>query len=207
MTELKLASSRWNLLRLIYSIPMWLIFQLCIFLPLVLLGWVLVPIAAACRAYKMTDLNIEKPADGPIFHFTWPFMWLWDNEGDGIANLNYKVYPTMFQQIIYWSCSRNPVNNLRYVPYLALKIAPEEVRFCGSYETAMSYESGRHYPYWSFTWQGAYSNIRIQYRSPITDKLTEFWWGWKLWPQDTHGLKPGSFRYISAGFALQWRSM
>jgi hypothetical protein len=202
-----LSSSKLNLFRLVYAVPMWLAFEFLVFLPLVLLGWVLVPIAALMRAYQLTDPNLEKPNDGPIYHFIWPFMWVFDNDGDGIANCNYKRFNSLFKQIIYWSCIRNPVNNLRFAPVLGLKIEPAEVRFTGSFETAQSYESGRHYPYWFFAWQGAYSCIRVQYRSPLTDTMQEFWCGWKIWPQDVHGIKPGSFRSKAAGFAFQWRSL
>lgn len=205
--------------RLIYAIPTWILFEL-LNIPLMLLGWILVPLAAACGAYEKTDDNPTKPDDGPIYHFTWPFMFLWDNYGDGIANTNYWKAPNLFLQIIYWSCLRNPTNNLRIVPYLSCKINPLNVRFIGSFGNCTSFEDwirlftpmhdpseeqisiakyDTKVPQWFFCWQGIYSNFYWQYM--LNGNLRRFWIGWKIFPTDIYGVT--EYRKFGAGFALQ----
>jgi hypothetical protein len=183
------------MIRLIYAIPMWLSF-ITLRTVLIALGWVLVPIAAFFRAYEMTDLNLTKPDDGPIYHFTWRIMWLWDNRDDGIANRNYFSHKSMFLQIIHWAAIRNPVNNLRLVKILSFKIDPTRVRFKGS-DTVAVFRGGA--PNWYFCWHGAYSCFYYLGES------REFLIGWKIRPKDMYGVPIDSYRFNSTGFGLQWK--
>lgn len=160
-------------------------------------GLILVPIAAICKAYKMTDLNLSKPNDGPIYHFTWPIMFLWDNWEDGIANQNYKKFKSQFMRIFYWSCIRNPVNNLRIVLYLSCKIKPAKVKFVGSLKTITLYDSP--IKQWFYAWCGIYSTFYWQFN--LLNKRYRFWVGWKIYPTDRYGVTP--YRQPGAGFTLQ----
>jgi hypothetical protein len=181
----------------------------------------MVPLAALCGAYVKTDDNLYKPADGPIYHFTWPIMFIWDNFEDGIANKNYYVAPNMFLQIVYWSCLRNPANNLRIVPYLSLMINRDKVHFIGSLGNSdyfrkmifskniapnMAYDILHDYdteiPHWFFAWQGIYSNFYWHFH--LFGKLRRFWIGWKIYPTDIVG-GPYGYRDKGAGFALQFK--
>lgn len=204
--------------RLLYAIPSWLIFIFVIDLPLIILGWIVVPIAAACGAY---DWKLEPNDDNVSFkktsHFTWKFMWLWDNFEDGISNATYWQAPNKFLQIVYWSCLRNPVNNLRLVPYLKVQIEPLKVRFIGAFCSATNAQQVRwaqehigrtildHYdtpiPQWFFAWQGIYSCWYWQFN--LFGKLRRFWVGWKIYPTDIFGVT--EYRRKGAGFALQWK--
>ena len=209
--------------RLIYSIPIW-IFFLVLTTILNIIGWIVVPIAALCKAYVKTDDNLSKPNDGPIYHFTWKFMKLWDNWEDGIANRNYYKAPNMFLQIVYWSCLRNPTNNLRAVPVLSLKINPEKVRFTGSitvyedklgncmegspYDNAFkadTYLYDTKIPQWFYCWCGLYSNFYWQFN--LFGKLRRFWIGHKIMPRDIYGIPEASHRYKLAGFAIQFKAV
>jgi hypothetical protein len=204
--------------RLIYAIPSWILFE-CISIPLMLLGWIVVPVAAICGAYVKTDDNLAKPNDGPIYHFTWKWMYIWDNWEDGIANQNYKKFDSMFMRIVYWSCLRNPTNNLRTVPYISCKIDMEGIGFFGSFwdyepddratelqlhapfiEAVKKYDT--KIPQWFFAWQGLYSNFYWQFM--LNGKLRRFWIGWKIYPADIFGGDLG-YRKHGAGFALQWK--
>jgi predicted PurR-regulated permease PerM len=199
-----------NYLKLITQVTLILGMTL-LFTVLIILGWIFIPIAALCRAYIKTDENLGKPYDGPIYHFTWPIMWLWDNQIDGIANRNYKQFSSLFKQITYWSASRNPVSNLRFVPILSFKINPAKVRFIGSFVNYMDlYKPESHKlvskyfskePHWFFAWQGLYSCFYLR------TKNREFLAGWKVYPKDIFGLEPTSYRFKSTGFGLQFKKV
>lgn len=205
--------------RLVYSVPMWALFGVIVFLPLCLLSWIMVPVAAICGAYKA--VKDEDGAGNPRveYHFTWPFMFVFDNFEDGIANDTYVFYPDMFRKIVYWSCIRNPINNLRIVPVLSCKINPNRVYFIGSFfnllpgdpmlaTMAHSIEGEeliRKYdtkiPHWFFAWHGLYSNFYWQFNA--FGKLWRFWIGHKIQPADIYGVS--TYRQPGAGFATQFK--
>lgn len=207
--------------KIVLAIPCWIFMQICICIPLILLGWILVPVAAACGAYVKTDDNLSKPNDGPIYHFTWRFMHIWDNWEDGIANQNYKKFDSMFMRIVYWSCLRNPTNNMRITPYLSCKINPRKVRFIGSitnkrwcgkaYPATPNIEwekATRTYdtkiPQWFFCWQSTWhSNFYWQFHA--FGKLWRFWIGnAKLYPTDIYG-GPYGYRDPGSGPVVQFK--
>lgn len=196
--------------RLAYSIPLWLVYTL-VYAVLIAIGWVLIPIAALFRAY-----DYGQASTGLMYHFTWPFMWLWDNYEDGIAaGRQYKDCGPVWKQIIYWSCIRNPVNNLRIVPYLSCIIDSTRVNYIGEVELFKAkspQDDKRIYilrkfdtkvPQWFFAWQGLYSNFYWQF--VLRGTLRRFWIGWKIYPIDVCGLSENSYRKHGAGFALQFK--
>ncbi len=187
----------------------------------VLLGAVLVPIAAACNAYysQYDEYKAAKGENPIVRHFTWRFMWLWDNDEDGISNDTYWIAPNVFLQICYWSIRRNPVNNLRYVRYLSCRIKPIKVWFDGSFGSSdeirnpsnevqylNSLDAFKKYdtkiPQWFFIRQGIYPALFIHYR--MFNRLWRFWIGWKIYPKDTYrSIDEKDYRYRGAGFAIQ----
>lgn len=189
--------------RLIYAIPSWILFEILIDIPLMIIGLIVIPIAAGCKAYEG---HIEK--DLIIYHFTWKFMWLWDNYEDGIANNSYSNYKSMFWRIVSWSAIRNSTNNLRLVPWLSVQIDPKKVCFFGSFinwnDTKYSYSEEKDLinkydtkiPQWFFCWQGFYSCFYWQFGN-----LRRFWIGWKIYPTDIYGVT--EYRKNGAGFATQ----
>lgn len=208
--------------RLIYAIPMWILFALLVGV-LALIGWVVIPIAAGCRAYTLRTIK-----DGEeIWDWSWRLMWLWGNNEDGIDNgLRFmqkdkfwsRFTKYKFARILYWTANRNPVNNLRFIPILKCDIEPKNVRWVGSlgsYEDYMTaplpngidpydYDDKRLKEYSLFCWHGAYSCYRKQYKNK-SGEVIEFWIGWKIWPQDIFGVS--EFRATGAGVAFQWRAL
>lgn len=200
------------MLRLVLSIPVYLAYHLVVFPVLNLLGWVLIPIAAACKAYYSTfDAVKEAKGENPVvYHFTWGFMHLWDNYEDGIANDMYYKAPNMFLQVVYWSCLRNPTNNARITPPFRCMIEPNKVRFIGTFGdydgTNMISEDVYNYdtkvPHWFFAWQGFHSNLFIHFMPG--EQLYRFWIGTaKIYPTDIYGVTP--YRQKGAGPVVQFK--
>jgi hypothetical protein len=207
--------------RLFLAFPCWIIYQIFIFIPLMLLGWVMVPIATACGAYKKVQDKDGAGNPRDEYHFTWRVMFIWDNVEDGIYNDTYWKAPNTFLQIVYWSCLRNPVNNLRVSPTLSCQIDAPKVRFVGSITNKTWY--GKAYPatpnidweqrtrtydtkipQWFFAWQTIWhSNFYWQFNA--LGKLWRFWLGnAKIYPTDIYG-GPYGYRERGAGPVAQFK--
>lgn len=194
--------------RLIYSIPIWAL-MFVIGIPLYILGWVFVPIAAFAKEYSPG----KSFRDGrEIQLFNWPWMLPFLNLEDGILEgRQYKNFKSDALQIIYWSCVRNPVHGINFVPLLSVIPDPKRVRFIGSFgdcagplvtlpeELINMYDT--KIPQWFFAWQGLYSNWYWQFK--IGDGLWRVWFGFKLYPTDRLGVSPTSYRQKGAGCAFQ----
>lgn len=222
-------------LRILLSIALWVAYTLLVFLPLFLIGLILVPLAVLCGAYhsEIDQVKEDKGEYPVVYHFTWPFMWLWDNYEDGIMNQTYFYSPNHLIQAMYWYL-RNPVNNLRIVPYLSADLYPDKINFWGSVDGLVLFkpapvsddlfeqplirlmdEFDTKKPQWWFAWQGVYSNFFWQFKMPFTLKvpftklgynkgdLMRFWIGWKIYPTDIYGIT--EYRMRGAGFALQFK--
>lgn len=205
-------------LRILFiSLPMWaLMFTLNTVL--IVIGWLVVPVAVICGAYKERK---SKYYDSQILAFTWPWMYLWGNEEDGIAaGIQYKDMGSVGWQIIYWSCLRNPVNNLRFVKWLSCNIEYDCVRFIGTYGDVLSREEainmigiGRQgstidaydskTKHWFFAWHGLYSCWYWQF--VLFGKLRRLWIGWKVYPTDIYGVT--EYRKYGAGFCTQFKAV
>lgn len=190
------------MIRLLYSIPLWIIFATLRAL-LILLGWVVVPVAVLFGGYESYEGQDGAGNPRTQYRFTWRWMWLWDNWEDGIANDTYWDAPNLPMQIVYWTCLRNPVNNLRIVPYLSLKIEPDRVNWVGTDKPAEEFDRSPAGPEWFFCWHGIYSCIWIQF--PMFKSIWRLWLGWKLFPYDEHGVT--GHRFFGAGFATQFKRL
>lgn len=200
--------------RLIWSIPLWISFQVFIFIPFCLIGYILVPIALLLKAYRVEKNNLPSRNNGhDIYHFTWPIMFLFNNFEDGFHNTTYFDYG-FFWTSMMWTCVRNPVNNLRIVPYLSVKIQPQNVDFIGTfggphekYDYSLDEKKLRvkqydtNVPHWYFCWHGIYSNFYRVFK--LGNSLYRFWIGWKIMPYDIFGVS--TYRVPGAGFALQFK--
>jgi hypothetical protein len=201
---------RWWLTLLPLMAIMW-IFYLAIFIPMMLLGWIIIPPAAITEAYLWRDPVVGHK--NKILCWEWDFMWLWGNDEDGIwAGEQYLDLRLKFLQIIYWSAWRNPVNNLRFCWPLTCMVEPQLVNFIGSFMDSdtkyISADEIKRYdspePQWFFCWQGLYSNFYWQFR--IFKKLWRFWIGWKIMPADKlFGIS--EYRKKGSGFALQLKAV
>lgn len=200
-----------------FAITSWVIFYFGVLIPMIVFGWVLIPIMALLGRYEFRASkyfyinNGEVPKKILAWHDKW--MWPWGNEEDGIAaGRQYQDAGATWKQIIYWSALRNPVNNLRFVPLLSVKIDPEKIGYVGRVKGFDAVESPRDNerryildyfdkpcPQWFLCWQGAYSNFYWQFT--VNRKLYRFWIGWKIFPTDIYGVT--TYRKPGAGFAAQ----
>lgn len=211
------------MIRLCYAIPSWILFYILRVL-LIILGWIVVPIVVAFKAYKKRPNSSVETVN---YDFTWNWVnAVWGNYEDGIANDTYVKFESMFMRILYWSCFRNPVNNLRIAPYLSCKINPRDVRFIGSfgrctkeiswhayhlckdlnpegkfYRDIMKYDT--KVPQWYFAWHGFYSCFYWTFM--FRGQLRRLWIGWKIYPTDIYGVT--EYRKYGAGFATQFKAI
>lgn len=102
-----------------------------------------------------------------------------------------------WRRIWIWSALRNPVDGLRLLPLINPKIDPARIRYVGS----MDREPQDGEIAWYFAWQGLYSCIRWEFE--FRGHFYRLWLGWKLKPEDRHGLQPGDARAIRCDFAAQ----
>ena len=158
---------------------------------MILLGWILVPLAAALKAYSLDGTTGQ-------YHWTWPFMKVFDNADDGIMDPGYSTYTSAFMKIVYWAALRNPVDNLKIVPYICCQIDPTKVQWVGSLidsdgrttfsasDEALIKQYDTKIPQWFFAWQGFYTNFYWQFN--FNGGLWLFWIGWKILPSDIYGV-------------------
>lgn len=189
--------------RLIYHAPLLVLFLL-INVFFILLGWIMVPIAAACGAYRAAPGFDGEGTPREIFHFTWAIMAPWQNREDGVANDTYVKFENMFLRICYWSIIRNPAQGLRWMPYLSCKIDPKRVRWIGGpWDNAQMYDRKPAAPEWFYAWHGIYSNIWWQFK--FNKVIYRLWAGHKIFPSDIYGVTP--YRKDGAGFAIQFKAV
>ncbi len=173
---------------------------------LILMGYVLVPIAAAFKAYEES----KSVRDGrTILVWSWPLMWLWSNNEDGIYDGQaYWVAPNKFIQIVYWAAVRNPCNNMRYT-FLAPEVKKGEVQWIGRpFRDAAAYDkkvNGIYPDQIYYAWQGLASCVYIV-RSFGIFRRRRLWLGFKLYPVNRE-LGPTLVQKGGIGFTLQFRRL
>lgn len=203
-------------LRILSSVLLWFLFS-CLRTVLIVLGWILIPIALSFKAYAFRESSITGRTK---LQWTWKLMWAWSNEEDGIyAGEEFPDAPFWFR-ILYWTAFRNPVNNLRYISGLNCKVNPFKIWYTGTFgalnsnlhrdvlrlnQHLGSAQILRKYdtkvPQWFFCWQGIYSCFYWQFY--IGSQLYRLWIGWKLYPTDIFGVT--EYRKHGAGFANQFK--
>jgi hypothetical protein len=184
----------WIILWMFHLTPLYLILVVPSWIQLYLLGWILIPLAAVCKAYTQDSSG--------LYHFTWPFMAIYDNKSDGIACNDY--WPTvtnMFKRIWLWSAVRNPLASITMIPYIHCAIDPLKVRWIGSITNypevsvkpgcvALSQETLKYnqkVPCWYVARQGLFSCIYWQFN--WRGGLWLFWAGAKIKPTDIYGVE------------------
>jgi hypothetical protein len=200
------------MIRLIYFIPIWLLFLLFRTL-MIVLGLIIIPPLAIL--YKLTTKTEISIINGrPILNWKYKLFWLWSNQEDGIlAGEELLKYPNSIR-IIYWSAIRNPANNLRFVPFFLVIPNPSKIKYklYGKIKdlqdniietTDLTILDSDKYRYITITYQGLYSNLRIQFK--MFGKIWRFWLGWKLLPGDILGLWELDYRRYGSGFATQFK--
>jgi len=182
----------------------WIVFTLFRTL-MILLGWVLIPTAAALGAYEA-----YMGADGfgtprTQYRFTWKLLYPFQNPEDGIANATYKEWDSMFMKIVYWSAFRNPANNLRTMPFISLKIDPKKIKWFGSHNIPSIYDMKPASEEWFICWHGFYSCWWWQFK--LFGSVGRLWIGTtKLFPADFQGVTGHRSKY-GAGIPSQLKKI
>ncbi len=212
-------------MRPLLYIPMTLIYGL-----LILLGWLVVPIAVLFEAYHIVGVTNH---GGDKFAFTVNWInTLFMNYEDGICEgWQYrKKRHSVPNQIIYWTCLRNPASCIRWMPILSVKIKPGDIKFYGSFlnynhpaafvtpelfKLKIFQYDNLKVPQWFYAWQGWYSTFYWQFIMPLTVRLPftkigyfkgdlmRAWAGWAIYPTDIYGVT--EYRKDGAGFKLQFK--
>lgn len=203
-----------TIIRILFGFITYILFTLLISIPTIILGWILIPPMALFNKYTTkTETSIINGRH--ILNWKYKFMYIWSNQEDGIMGAEEYKDKSNFIRIVYWSALRNPSNNLRFIPYLSVKIEPTKVKYIGtkpirqattitdiSMPEIYKYDDDR-FTFISFTWQGLYSNFRWQFK--MFDRVWRFWLGWKIYPHDQLGISTSNYRYHGAGFATQFK--
>jgi hypothetical protein len=178
---------------LIGSLILWPLY-LALFVVLLLIGFVLIPLAVMLRWYYFTDTSI---------HWLSKAMRPWDNLEHGIAGFTgYKPEASLAYRIICWSAFRNPVNGLRHL--FGIKVNPDRIGHIGNSldpEAEAMHWGGNDYTktFWAFTWQGPLAGFKLARAKGR--RMTEVWIGWKFLPMDRFGER--DWRTNAVGFAIQ----
>ncbi|MGH7746901.1 MAG: DUF7338 family protein [Candidatus Dormibacteria bacterium] len=122
--------------RALLGIPSWLFYILTV-VPLMLLAFLLVPVAAMLKATTTRPSEYTGYNGRQVLAWTADWMWLWGNEEDGIdgsAN-NFQQPSTSYWghvlQIIKWSTWRNKLGNDRWTKLLGMTVDPLKVHIVG----------------------------------------------------------------------------
>jgi hypothetical protein len=198
------------MVKLPFFVASWIIYTLCNTV-LIALGYIMVPIALMIKDNIIVRESRRYPGR-MVKAFKYNIFWIWGNEEEGIGYYGDADWSEM-RKIFYSEVIRNPTNNLRFVPIISVKIKPEKIRFIGSLgnlednlsdKTLDDYDDDK-VMFWSLTWHGWYSNIRVHFM--WLGRPWRFWLGWKLYPRDINGLPEWEHRRASAGFATQFRDL
>lgn len=205
------SSSKLNLFRLVYAVPVWAAF-LVLQIVLIIVGALICPPLLWYGLKQREWPWVFWSNTYKHFYAGFPdWAYLWSNESDSVLGPSEYAakYPAWspLKRAIMWTCVRNVAPNARFVPVLSHIIEPAKVRFTGSYETAESFEAAKGTPYWFLCWtEGTpYAAFRLQYFSPISGQLREFWVGTRIWPIDYKGVS--LYRRDGAAWTIQWRTL
>jgi hypothetical protein len=202
------------ILAVLASLLLWPLY-LGLFIPLALLGVPLLAVLSLFRAwrYRLSQFPQFNETRNQYPLAAWlggRWTWLWGNEEDGVDGPDWwrdrmGIVPvvgklSLRQRLVRswaayrWSAFRNPVNNLRFIPYLNPVIVPTRIRhkLWGSNGAA-------------FTWQGPYAGLLMF--PVIRGRVFRFWLGWKLKPADAQGVAPDDMRRVRCGFAIQFKAI
>lgn len=178
-------------LRFIWMLIFFLLVEVCIFLPLYILGVLLFPVFNRYAAKAIIESNIWHGWGVLAFRAPWLNEWLGNRE-DGLN-------PTWWQKrggTNYTWFLRNPVTNMRFWKIISTVPRPEDVGWVGS----LDHKPADDEHGWFFCWEGLYAGIYYQGRK------YGCWFGWKTIPddRDIHAYK--SYRYYGLGIAsMIWK--
>ncbi len=187
------------ILLVVAALPGWALYVI-VMTPLVLFGFVLIPIALICSAFV--------PVKGARFStYAWRWRWmdaLYGNREDGIDGAgngfwrHQAIGPDLALQIFRWSAWRNSVGNARWLPFFGMTVDPRRVRSLQLVDGPWL-EVVKTGPY--LAWQGWRFELKFSWNAPPDwRKRRIFWIGWRMAQQ--------TVVTDAVGFAFQpWSSL
>lgn len=147
---------------------LWLVFRTAF----IIAGFVVVPIGLLFRTETpVTDKSRQAYPSRKIVHLP-KIFWLWDNDAEGAMSwmdewpeMCWNGKPDSFLSMFQWLAIRNPVNNMRFVKYLAVFIPDAKdfellagAQYVDDKADARGFQFSRckmhGFPYYSFRWVG-----------------------------------------------------
>lgn len=176
-------------------------FMTAIDILLYMTGLILVPLAVLTGAYdeQYTFFGYFRPL------FTWPLMAPWQNFEDGIFGPpSYLTYNSSFERALKWTCFRNPVSGLRWLPPLSTLINPSKICYAGNLGPVEPEIYELKQPSFVYVWQGVYSCVWWHFTFHGT--LYRLFVGHKLYAADC---KPQDYGYrkYGTGFGMQFKAV
>jgi len=158
----------------------WLVYTV-LMVPLIVLGFVLVPVMIWGRRYGASVLSYGVNQVPTRVGLAWSdrFMWLWGNDENAIDGSVGSLPPgwppagsSTAQRILNWSAWRNNVGNARRTALFGMTVDPARVLRIGN-----DLKEG---PY--LAWQGWRFEIRFCWNPAQPDwrKRRYFWLGWRI---------------------------
>ena len=166
----------------LWGILAFLAVEVCVFLPLYIVG---IPMAwCASRWVPMVPGPSRIFPERQILAYRWRWIdWWVGNYEDGAAPEGW----TAFRWFL-----RNPVCNLRFTPIISTVPGPD-TRRVGSVDEIPPDGA----PGWFLAWRGPYVGFRWQCRT------WGVWLGWKVNPRDARFIAPDDYRRWGLGTACQ----
>ena len=179
-------SSRWNILWAApWGLASWLAVELLVFLPLFILGLILMPALLRFAPIVQVESRVNAGAQIEAFRWVWA-QTLFGNWEDGLLPLWWSQQGgTRYGWFV-----RNPVCNLRFWPIVSTLPSPS-VRWVGNVAAVPADGT----PGWFLAWQGPYVGFRWQCGT------WGVWLGWKVNPADRNGCT--DYRRAGIGTACQ----
>lgn len=189
-----------TLLTLLGSVSLWIPVALGE-LVFILIGWLVVPVAALAGAYSIQD---NKYYPGPKLLWNSPLMAPYQNYEDGIdGGKDYYQAKTTFGQILYWY-NRNPANGTRWLSPFNCQVDKTQVKYVGSLDSIWQYDIDDR-DQWFFAWQGFKAGFYWIKTWPLLGKRRLFI-GYAIYPSDTQ-LGQYGYRLYGAGFKMQFKTL
>jgi hypothetical protein len=149
------------------------LFKLCIDLPLMLLGYVIFPMA-----YK------QRKTVGTLTHFP-KWAWMWSNDDHGIDGESFWAKRTVgwpyWKRCFWWTVIRNPTFNASKYLFGLTVHDPSQVVLTGDYPIGDTKAEGRYWARYKLAWEFYYVKAYTVFG---LKRCIRFRAGWKIVGRD-----------------------